>query len=130
MLNFIKQNTSLSIFFGAGIIFIAAAWWQHRNSSANPPKQWREVGTLSNLWCYPIKSCGPIELKSAECVVLGVKHDNIRDRYMNSVVRQNYDCLCHPLVEEAYWWYPLKIFWVVENINIILPPPPIKLTII
>ncbi|KAF4523608.1 hypothetical protein B566_EDAN014582 [Ephemera danica] len=80
MFNIIKQNAILSVALGVGIVFVAAAWWKHRNSQMKPPTKWRKVGNLSDLWCFPIKSCGPVALDSADCVVLGVKHGNLRDR--------------------------------------------------
>lgn len=44
------------------------------------PTEWKEVGTLKDIYVYPIKSCGPIMLNKAECTILGLKDGWLRDR--------------------------------------------------
>jgi hypothetical protein len=78
----LKQNVTVYVALGAGLVLaVAASWWQYRQSQSLP-KTWRRVGALSDLWCYPIKSCGAVTLNGAECVILGVKNNMIRDRYV------------------------------------------------
>ncbi|GAB6030726.1 Mitochondrial amidoxime-reducing component 1 [Chamberlinius hualienensis] len=43
-------------------------------------KAFREVGVLSAIYLYPIKSCRGILLESAECLKLGLRSEFIRDR--------------------------------------------------
>jgi uncharacterized protein YcbX len=38
------------------------------------------VGEISDLLCYPIKSCGAIRLNNFNCTSLGLENGNLRDR--------------------------------------------------
>lgn len=42
--------------------------------------RWRRVGEISDLLCYPIKSCGPIRVNTLKCTNLGVEDKLLRDR--------------------------------------------------
>jgi uncharacterized protein YcbX len=42
--------------------------------------RWRKVGQLSELWCFPIKSCGAIALNEMDCGQIGPQLGNLRDR--------------------------------------------------
>ncbi|CAG9565354.1 unnamed protein product [Danaus chrysippus] len=44
------------------------------------PTTWREVGSLKDIYIYPIKSCGPVQRDRAECTLLGLKDGWLRDR--------------------------------------------------
>ncbi|XP_055845845.1 mitochondrial amidoxime-reducing component 1-like isoform X2 [Episyrphus balteatus] len=44
------------------------------------PTKWKLVGKLDELFLYPVKSCGPIELDEAVCENLGVRKGDIKDR--------------------------------------------------
>lgn len=35
---------------------------------------------MSELWCFPIKSCGPIAISEIDCGQIGLQLGNIRDR--------------------------------------------------
>ncbi|KAL7029785.1 hypothetical protein ACKWTF_006365 [Chironomus riparius] len=52
------------------------------------PKKWRKVGEVTDLICYPIKSCGWIRTNEFNCSQIGIERDNIRDRVF-MVVRTN-----------------------------------------
>lgn len=45
-----------------------------------PPTKWRKVGEISQIYCFPVKSCGPIVLDEIECGKLGSHYGEIRDR--------------------------------------------------
>ncbi|CAH2045613.1 unnamed protein product, partial [Iphiclides podalirius] len=53
------------------------------------PTEWQKVGTLKDLYVYPIKSCGPILLNKAECTILGLKDGWLRDRVLMVVDEKN-----------------------------------------
>jgi len=74
-----KQATTALIVGSALTFAAAAAWYKCRKNGL--PRKWKKIGVLSELWCYPIKSCGVINLKDAECARLGLKNGNLRDRY-------------------------------------------------
>lgn len=44
------------------------------------PTEWRQIGTLQQLYAYPIKSCGPVTLDKAECSILGLRDGWLQDR--------------------------------------------------
>lgn len=52
--------------------------------------RWRKVGNLSELWCFPIKSCGPIAMNEIDCGQLGPQSNHIRDRVF-MVTHENRD---------------------------------------
>lgn len=51
--------------------------------------RWRKVGEISDLFCYPIKSCGWIRISELDCALLGPQSDNIRDRTFMVVNAKN-----------------------------------------
>jgi uncharacterized protein YcbX len=42
--------------------------------------RWRKVGNLEEIFCFPIKSCGPVILNEIFCAQNGVECENLRDR--------------------------------------------------
>ncbi|XP_041969138.1 mitochondrial amidoxime-reducing component 1 [Aricia agestis] len=53
------------------------------------PTEWKKVGTLKELMIYPIKSCAPIFLTSAECTTLGLRDGWLRDRVLMIIDQKN-----------------------------------------
>lgn len=51
--------------------------WQKREEI---PKKWRAVGEVTDLLCYPIKSCGVIHVRDFDCELLGPQKQLFRDR--------------------------------------------------
>lgn len=49
------------------------------------PTEWTQVGTLQDIYAYPIKSCGPVVLTKAECTTLGLKDGWLRDRFVHKI---------------------------------------------
>lgn len=47
--------------------------------------RWRKVGEISDLICYPIKSCGPIRIKNIYCNELCLQDGNLRDRVFMAI---------------------------------------------
>lgn len=54
--------------------------------------RWKKVGQLSELWCFPMKSCGNIAMSEVDCGQLGPHLGHIRDRVF-AVVHPNGDCI-------------------------------------
>lgn len=75
----------------AGVV--GGAYWAYNiykeNQKAKLPEVWHEVGTLKDLYVYPIKSCGPILLNKVECTTLGLKDGWLRDRVLMVVDEKN-----------------------------------------
>lgn len=75
----LSKLTATSVVVGSAVALAAiAAWYKCRNG---PPSKWKKIGNLTELWCFPIKSCGVINLKDAECARLGLKKGFLRDRF-------------------------------------------------
>ncbi|CAD7679982.1 unnamed protein product [Nyctereutes procyonoides] len=41
----------------------------------------RQVGTVAQLWIYPVKSCKGVRVSAAECTALGLRCGHLRDRF-------------------------------------------------
>lgn len=69
---------------GIGVSALAAtsAYYYRCKSKKllTPPSNWRQIGTIEDIYIFPIKSCAPIKLESAQCDNLGIIEQNIRDR--------------------------------------------------
>lgn len=44
------------------------------------PDQWTQVGTLKDVYVYPVKSCRGVPLEKVECTFIGLKSGWLRDR--------------------------------------------------
>lgn len=49
--------------------------------------RWRKVGEISQIYCFPVKSCGPIVLDEINCGRIGPHVDQLRDRVFMVVRR-------------------------------------------
>ncbi|XP_027726576.1 mitochondrial amidoxime reducing component 2-like [Vombatus ursinus] len=45
------------------------------------PRQLRQVGTVAQIWIYPIKSCKGVIVNEVECTEMGLRSGNLRDRF-------------------------------------------------
>ncbi|XP_044731243.1 mitochondrial amidoxime-reducing component 1-like [Chrysoperla carnea] len=75
------QSRMLLVGIGAsvGVAVIGVALWvKHRRNKL--PTKWQKVGEISDLICFPIKSCAPIRETEMEATNLGLKKGLIRDR--------------------------------------------------
>ncbi|CRL04211.1 CLUMA_CG017305, isoform A, partial [Clunio marinus] len=52
----------------------------HRELISKYCSRWRKVGELTDMMCYPIKSCGFIRREEFDCTTIGFQFENIRDR--------------------------------------------------
>ena len=59
---------SVSVAVATGV---AAFWWRKKQRA----RSYEQVGFVSALNVYPVKSCKAISLEHAECLVTGIKHD-------------------------------------------------------
>ncbi|KAG8123294.1 hypothetical protein E2320_018668 [Naja naja] len=58
---------------------IAAAWYW-RGRDRRRPLRLKQVGTVSRLFIYPIKSCKGVAVQQAEVTKLGLRDGDLRDR--------------------------------------------------
>lgn len=55
--------------------------------------RWRKVGEIADLWVFPVKSCGPLELKEFDCGKIGLKAGHIRDRVFTVTHASSGECI-------------------------------------
>ncbi|CAD0203831.1 unnamed protein product [Chrysodeixis includens] len=88
-------NNQVSTYVTASITtagVLGGAYYAYRLYQERHPKlpeTWEQVGVLKNIFAYPIKSCGRIQLNTAECSILGLKDGWLRDRVLMVVDENN-----------------------------------------
>ncbi|XP_055914815.1 mitochondrial amidoxime reducing component 2-like [Eupeodes corollae] len=78
------DKTRLSIYIAAGVGVVTASslayFYKRYRDNYIPPKEWKKVGELTDLICYPVKSCGPVRVNSIHCSKIGLESNLMRDR--------------------------------------------------
>ncbi|XP_004459982.2 mitochondrial amidoxime reducing component 2 [Dasypus novemcinctus] len=64
---------------GLAAVALAAVAW--RGARPWRRRRLRQVGTVAQLWLYPIKSCKGVRVSAAECTALGLRSGPLRDRF-------------------------------------------------
>lgn len=64
----------------ASAIILSSGYIAYRKYVEKPPNKWRKVGEISELICYPIKSCAPVRTTYVNCAILGIANNFLRDR--------------------------------------------------
>ncbi|KAM8816804.1 mitochondrial amidoxime reducing component 2 isoform 2-T2 [Rhynchonycteris naso] len=64
---------------GLAAVALGTIVWRH----ARPRRRRRlqQVGTVAQLWIFPIKSCKGVAVSEAECTALGLRSGHLRDRF-------------------------------------------------
>ncbi|KAL7029786.1 hypothetical protein ACKWTF_006366 [Chironomus riparius] len=93
MSRILEIHSEEALYIGAGILISAGyAYAVHnfirRAFNNNIPKRWRKVGEVSDLICYPIKSCRWVRVNSFDCTQIGIEKGSMRDRVF-MVIRPN-----------------------------------------
>lgn len=92
-MNFFVDNSKLPILVAAGVGILTVSgcyyWYRRYQYHYVPPKQWRKVGELSDIICYPIKSCGPVRVNTVNCSKLGLSDGHLRDRVFMVIQTKN-----------------------------------------
>ncbi|KAM5194029.1 mitochondrial amidoxime-reducing component 1-like isoform 1-T2 [Mantella aurantiaca] len=74
--DFPRHRLPLLCAAGLGVTAIASwVWWRRKHW------QLRQVGTVSQLLIYPIKSCRAVSVQEAECLELGLRNGILEDRH-------------------------------------------------
>ncbi|KAM4052677.1 mitochondrial amidoxime-reducing component 1-like isoform 1-T2 [Anomaloglossus baeobatrachus] len=77
--NFQRHRLPLLCAAGIGVTAIASwMWWRRKHGEK---VELRQVGTVSQILIYPIKSCKAISVQEAECLELGLRHEELEDRH-------------------------------------------------
>ncbi|PSN39534.1 hypothetical protein C0J52_12382 [Blattella germanica] len=94
----VRGNDSLLLWGATAVVItVIIGMWQHRRKRNSIPTKWREVGTLSDMQMYPIKSGTAMVLKEALCTQYGLQTMGdvspvLRDRIWNDVKITALDC--------------------------------------
>lgn len=75
-----KQALLVAAGIGTVVVGATGAYYVKKRIDNTPPKQWRRVGEINEIYVYPIKSCAPIRMSRVNCVDLGPKRNLLRDR--------------------------------------------------
>lgn len=62
----------------AAVALGTVAW---RRTRPRRRRQLQQVGTVSKVWIYPIKSCKGVSVCETECTDMGLRCGKVRDRY-------------------------------------------------
>ncbi|XP_062066363.1 mitochondrial amidoxime reducing component 2 [Lepus europaeus] len=62
----------------AAVALGAVAW---RRARPRRRRQLQQVGTVAQLWIYPVKSCKGVPVSTAECTAMGLRSGHLRDRF-------------------------------------------------
>lgn len=62
----------------AAVALGSVAW---RRSRRRRRRRRQQVGTVAQLWIYPVKSCKGVPVSAAECTALGLRSGHLRDRF-------------------------------------------------
>ncbi|XP_050667912.1 mitochondrial amidoxime-reducing component 1 isoform X2 [Leptidea sinapis] len=77
----LNTSTAVAAIGAVGGAYIAYSVY-NKYKKNKLPEEWTQVGTLKELYVYPIKSCGPVTLDRVECSLMGVKKGWLRDRVL------------------------------------------------
>ncbi|XP_074078815.1 mitochondrial amidoxime reducing component 2 [Macrotis lagotis] len=58
-----------------------AAWNTRGRRRRRGPRRLQQVGTVAEIWIYPIKSCKGVSVNEAECTEMGLSSGHLRDRF-------------------------------------------------
>lgn len=92
-----SNKIAVSIGIGLGVTIAASGlgYWYYQNCKKNRmPKKWRRIGTLSEIYLFPIKSCAPLKLDTKDangvpCEILGLEWQSIVDRCLVVLDQEN-----------------------------------------
>lgn len=75
-----KQALLVAAGVGTVAVGAAGAYYIKKRIDNTPPKQWRRVGEIHEIYVYPIKSCAPVRMSRVYCAELGPMRNLLRDR--------------------------------------------------
>ncbi|XP_008821992.1 mitochondrial amidoxime-reducing component 1 isoform X1 [Nannospalax galili] len=64
-----------------GLTAVALGTVAWRRARPRRRRRLQQVGTVAQLWIYPIKSCKGVAVSEAECTAMGLRHGHLRDRF-------------------------------------------------
>lgn len=64
---------------GLAAVALGTVAWRHARPRRR--RQLQQVGTVSKVWIYPIKSCKGVSVCETECTDMGLRCGKVRDRY-------------------------------------------------
>ncbi|XP_034946877.1 mitochondrial amidoxime reducing component 2-like [Chelonus insularis] len=81
MMDKMRSSSITAVTIGTGSLAIFIWWWFYKGKKVRLPNEWYKVGEISDIFVFPIKSLGCVNVTSVECTILGCKVSEwIRDR--------------------------------------------------
>ena len=74
-MDILKDSTLAYLAASAAFKYGIFMWWYDKR-----PQQAKLVGKVSGIHFHPVKSCGTMELKQADCTFSGMCSDGFSDR--------------------------------------------------
>ena len=65
----------------ATVVLGTVVWRRKQSRRRRRRRRLQQVGTVAQLWIYPVKSCKGVAVSEAECTALGLRQGYLRDRY-------------------------------------------------
>ncbi|XP_054568907.1 mitochondrial amidoxime-reducing component 1 isoform X2 [Eptesicus fuscus] len=69
---------AVALGLGLGAVALGKVLWRRVRRRG---RRRRQVGTVAQLWIYPVKSCKGVAVSEAECTALGLRSGHLRDRF-------------------------------------------------
>ncbi|KAK6986179.1 mitochondrial amidoxime-reducing component 1 [Biomphalaria glabrata] len=76
---FLQQESAhlMATLAGAALFKVIALSYVEKNHR----KRFQKIGTVANLFIYPVKSCGVTEVTEADCTSVGLQFEGLTDRH-------------------------------------------------
>ncbi|XP_053768429.1 mitochondrial amidoxime-reducing component 1 isoform X2 [Desmodus rotundus] len=65
----------------ATVVLGTVVWRRKQSRRRRRRRRLQQVGTVAQLWIYPVKSCKGVAVSEAECTALGLRQGYLRDRF-------------------------------------------------
>lgn len=76
---YLIESRYMIVSAGIGIAVVSLTIW-YKNKYYSVPKKWLKVGEVSDLMCFPVKSCAVVRENDFECSYLGLQKGMLKDR--------------------------------------------------
>lgn len=76
----VPKNYILFASTSIAILSVLGLYFYQRTKKFKPPAKWQEIGKVTELFIYPLKSGRRVPVKKAECTKFGFKQTEIDEK--------------------------------------------------